>query len=280
MEKYFPMRFAHRGLCQHAPENTLGAFQAAVEYGCEGIELDVRLSKDGIPMVVHDKNLNRLSAGAQPGDICDLTAEEIQNTVIPYAGNLLPYDPPVPYSETLGSVAHYTEEELAKFRAEDKRVTKISTFAEIDEWYSTVKEDVTIEVELCSDGLVLPMYEIVRNSPNRERYIFFSGNRDTNEEIQALIKKHGKPEWLRLGANIRWLNEENLAFLADAQLWEVGLNDQHFTAEDVKFLAEKDIKVFSNLGDYPEWWTAINEYGVTAFKTNYAEAYTDWKDKQ
>ena len=279
MKKYTPMRFAHRGLCQHAPENTLGAFEAAVVYGCEGIELDVRLSKDGIPMVVHDKTLDRLSAGVQPGAICELTAAEIQAAPIPYAGNMLPYAPPVPYSESLGSVAVYTEEQVKGFREIDRRVTHIMTFAEFDRWFAGVKEDVTVEVELCSDGLVLPMYEIVKNSPNRERYIFFSGNRPTNEEIQALIKKHGKPEWLRVGANIRWLDEENTEFVKNADLYEVGLNDQHVTPEDVKFLADRGILVFSNLGDYPEWWTAINELGIAAFKTNYAEAYTDWKNK-
>ncbi len=277
MKKYTPMRFAHRGLCQHAPENTLGAFEAAVVYGCEGIELDVRLSKDGIPMVVHDKTLERLSAGVQPGAICDLTAAEIQAAPIPYAGNMLPYAPPVPYSESLGSVAVYTEEQVKEFREIDRRVTHIMTFAEFDRWFAGVKEDVTVEVELCSDGLLIPMYEIVKNSPNRERYIFFSGNRPTNEEIQALIKKHGKPEWLRIGANIRWLDEENTEFVKNADLYEVGLNDQHVDPEDVKFLADRGILVFSNLGDYPEWWTAINELGIAAFKTNYAEAYTDWK---
>ena len=153
------------------------------------------------------------------------------------------------------------------------------TFAEFDRWFAGVKEDVTVEVELCSDGLLMPMYEIVKNSPNRERYIFFSGNRPTNEEIQALIKKHGKPEWLRIGANIRWLDEENTEFVKNADLYEVGLNDQHVGPEDVKFLADRGILVFSNLGDYPEWWTAINELGIAAFKTNYAEAYTDWKNK-
>lgn len=277
MEKYHPMRFAHRGLCQHAPENTLGAFIAAVKYGCEGIELDVRLSKDGVPMVVHDKTLARLSAGVQPGAIAELTAKEIQDTVIPYAGNLLRPEPPVPYSENLGSVSVYTEEELAAFRVYDKRTTHINTFAEIDAWFATVKEDITIEVELCSDGLLMPMYEIVKNSPNRERYIFFSGNESTNVEIQELIRQYGKPSWLRLGANIRWLNEKTLAFIENAGLYEVGLNDLHFTADDVKMLGEKGIKVFSNLGDYPEWWQSINDFGVEAFKTNYAESYTEWK---
>ena len=200
MKQLKPMRFAHRGLCQCAPENTLGAFEAAVVYGCEGIELDVRLSKDGIPMVVHDKNLNRLSKGVQPGNICDLTAAEIQAAPIPYAGNLLPYAPPVPYSESLGSVAVYTPEQVEAFRETDRRVTHIMRFAEFDKWFAGVKQDVTVEVELCSDGLLMPLYEIVKTSPNRERYIFFSGNESTNTELQELVRKFTRICWTRRGS--------------------------------------------------------------------------------
>ncbi|MDQ3074517.1 MAG: hypothetical protein M3Q88_02735 [Pseudomonadota bacterium] len=52
--------FAHRGLHSKAvPENTLAAFHAAIEAGV-GIECDLRLSRDGFAMVVHDSNLSRL----------------------------------------------------------------------------------------------------------------------------------------------------------------------------------------------------------------------------
>ena len=275
-EKLFPMRFAHRGLVQHAPENTLGAFQAAVDFGCEGIELDVHLSKDGEPIVVHDGNLKRMTDGAVTACINEMTADELKKVDIPYAGHLLPYNPPVPYSETMGSIAHYSDEEIAKFRAEDKRITHLMTFEEFDKWFETVERDVIVEVEFCDNGLMKRMYEILSKSKNCSRYILFSGNRETNDEIQSTIREKGKPEGLRLGANIRWTTEENMEFVNGAELYEVGLNDQKFTADDVKMLADKGIKVFSNLGDYPEWWEEMTELGVTAFKTNYAEAYTDW----
>jgi glycerophosphoryl diester phosphodiesterase len=48
---------AHRGLHQHQPENTLAAFQAALDAGFEGIETDVRLSADGLPVIMHDRIL-------------------------------------------------------------------------------------------------------------------------------------------------------------------------------------------------------------------------------
>ena len=275
-EKLFPMRFAHRGLVQHAPENTLGAFQAAVDFGLEGIELDIHLSKDGEPVVVHDGNLSRLSDGKVTANICELTVEELQKVDLPYAGHLLPYNPPVPYSENLGSVAHYTDEEIAKFRAEDKRVAHIMTFEEFDRWFDSVGTDIIIEIEFCDQGLMPRMYEILSNSKNCSRYILFSGNDNTNREIWATFREKGMIEGLRLGANIRWTTEEKMELIEGANLYEVGLNDQKFTVEDVKMLKEKGIVVFSNLGDYPEWWEAMQENGVVAFKTNYAEAYTDW----
>lgn len=48
---------AHRGYHAECPENTLDAFAAALEHGCLGIETDVRLSADGLPVLLHDRVL-------------------------------------------------------------------------------------------------------------------------------------------------------------------------------------------------------------------------------
>lgn len=56
-----PLIIAHRGASAFAPENTLAAFKEAVEIGAEGIEFDVRLSKDNIPVVFHDADLKRIT---------------------------------------------------------------------------------------------------------------------------------------------------------------------------------------------------------------------------
>ena len=59
-----PVIFAHRGASAHAPENTLAAFELAQEQGADGIELDVKLSADGIPVVFHDPILDRTTNGS------------------------------------------------------------------------------------------------------------------------------------------------------------------------------------------------------------------------
>ena len=55
------IRLAHRGARAFAPENTLEAFVKAASLGCHGVELDVHLSKDCEPIVVHDDDLLRCS---------------------------------------------------------------------------------------------------------------------------------------------------------------------------------------------------------------------------
>ena len=70
--------YAHRGLHDNdkgLPENSLGAFQAAVD-NQYGIELDIQLSKDKIPMVFHDATLNRVCG--VDGKLSDYTCEELQ----------------------------------------------------------------------------------------------------------------------------------------------------------------------------------------------------------
>jgi len=67
---------AHRGLSARFPENTMPSFEAAVETGCDGIELDVQLSVDGQLVVIHDETLERTTNGS--GRVRDFTLEELR----------------------------------------------------------------------------------------------------------------------------------------------------------------------------------------------------------
>lgn len=54
--------FAHRGASGYAPENTLEAFALAVSQKADGIELDVQLTRDGVPVVIHDETIDRVTS--------------------------------------------------------------------------------------------------------------------------------------------------------------------------------------------------------------------------
>ncbi len=71
-----PLIIAHRGASALAPENTLAAFRRAIADGAEGIEFDVRLSKDGAVVVFHDATLQRLTN--RKNLVSSQTLEELQ----------------------------------------------------------------------------------------------------------------------------------------------------------------------------------------------------------
>ena len=71
-----PVIFAHRGASAYAPENTLAAFELAVEQNADAIELDVKLSADGHAVVIHDPTLDRTTGS--PGRVKDLPLAQLQ----------------------------------------------------------------------------------------------------------------------------------------------------------------------------------------------------------
>lgn len=68
--------FGHRGASGYAPENTLEAFRLSMEMGADGFELDVHLSRDGEPVVIHDETVDRTTNGTGP--VRDLTLAQLK----------------------------------------------------------------------------------------------------------------------------------------------------------------------------------------------------------
>ncbi len=71
---------AHRGYPVKYPENTITAFHAAIELGYSHLEIDVHLSKDGVPVIMHDKTVTRTTDGS--GLIKDHTLKELKELSI------------------------------------------------------------------------------------------------------------------------------------------------------------------------------------------------------
>lgn len=86
-ESHKPMVIAHRGGAQESTENTIGAFQRAVKIGADGIETDIRLTRDGVVVVYHDEYFGRvegLPERQRTRLISDLTYSEVTaQTLIP-----------------------------------------------------------------------------------------------------------------------------------------------------------------------------------------------------
>ena len=74
------LRIAHRGASAYAQENSAESFQKAAELGADMVEIDIRLTADGLPVVCHDESLTRLYGVS--ANIADLTFDQLQ-AVIP-----------------------------------------------------------------------------------------------------------------------------------------------------------------------------------------------------
>ncbi len=85
---------AHRGASAQAPENTMAAFELALRQGADALELDVRLSRDGVPIVLHDPTLDRTTKlrGAADG----YTAAELRPARVPTLAEVLGAFPRTP----------------------------------------------------------------------------------------------------------------------------------------------------------------------------------------
>jgi glycerophosphoryl diester phosphodiesterase len=98
---------AHRGASVEAPENTLPAFEAAVQRGADAFELDVRLTADGAPVVIHDDTLDRTTDRTglvRAHTLAELRAVDAGARFTPDRGRTYPYrggDTRIP---TLGEV--------------------------------------------------------------------------------------------------------------------------------------------------------------------------------
>jgi len=68
---------AHRGAAAYEPENTLAAFQKAIDLGADGVELDVHRSADGVLVVIHDSTVDRTTNGT--GSVSQLDLAQLKS---------------------------------------------------------------------------------------------------------------------------------------------------------------------------------------------------------
>ena len=110
--------YAHRGLHNETlPENSLGAFQNAVDNRI-GIELDIQLSKDNVPMVFHDASLKRVCD--IDAKLCEYTAEELGQI------KLLGTDYTIPTFETVLDLVDGRVPLLVEFKHGNSDLCKIA----------------------------------------------------------------------------------------------------------------------------------------------------------
>jgi glycerophosphoryl diester phosphodiesterase len=139
-----PIILAHRGDLAHAPENTLPAFEKAIQKGADGVELDAKLTADGHVIVFHDATVDRTTDGS--GKVSSFTLEAIRK---------------------LDAGAWFD----ATFTG-----TQVPLLEEV---FETVGRDKLINIELTNystprDGLASKVCELIKKHNNQDQIIFSS----------------------------------------------------------------------------------------------------------
>ena len=198
---------AHRGFSEIAPENTMIAFQKAIEIGADYFELDVHQTKDSVLVVIHDNTVNRTSSNHKTGKIIELYLDEIQKVRVGYSEK---FDKQFP-------------------------VEKIPTLKEA---LQLAKGKIKVCVELKADGIVNEVDKLIRELDMVEEVIIFSFNDKSLSEIKELNPKL-KTLLLRNYANLETLD---LVKQINADAIGVGY-DTHLNEEFVAEAHGKGIEV-------------------------------------
>ena len=135
------LRLAHRGDWRRAPENSLAAMRAALSNPrCDGLEFDVRLSSDGLPVVIHDETVARVQG--RPERVDAVIAAELGRLGIPTLADVLALVPPDAFLDVEFKVRPTSAalEVLLAGRGEDSERTVVSSFhPETLRWLATAR---------------------------------------------------------------------------------------------------------------------------------------------
>ena len=99
MNSYIDKLIAHRGYPQHFPENTLAGIKAAMYAGARYIEVDIQLTADGIPVIFHDRDLQRLCQHG--GRIHEYNWEQLSGLLVSNSFNEQAKSEPIPRLQQL-----------------------------------------------------------------------------------------------------------------------------------------------------------------------------------
>ena len=207
------LRIGHRGACGHAPENTLASMRRAMEIGVDGFEFDIQLSKDGIPVVIHDDTLERTTNGK--GLVADFTLAELQKLD---AGN----------SNFPGEIIPSLQDVISMV---DKRTS--------------------LFVELKAEQATKPVAEIINNAVNNlgwsyEQFFICSFNHQQIVESRALV-----PE-VRTCALLVGIPVSLAGIASEANAWSLSPAIHHVNQALVDDAHQRGLKVLAWTADKPE----------------------------
>ena len=238
----YPKILAHRGAGIFAPENTLAAMRHAFAHGYRGVEFDVMLSRDAVPVLMHDSAFGRTIAGA--GNVADHSAAELQGMD---AGSWMGpafADEPVP---TFEAVAQFCRAHTIWMNVEIKPAPGVDslTGAVVAE---TARRLFVSPQDAVADGAVVPLL--------------------SSFSVAALLAARSAAPDVPRAYLVDKLPEEWQSTCEAVAAFSVHLNQKHLTRDTVDCLRQAGYGVFCYTVNDPERGKRLLDWGVDGFCTD------------
>lgn len=244
-------RIAHRGASGEAPENTLPALTLAIEkYRVDLVEMDVRVSSDGVPVVLHDETLERTTNGT--GKVRERTLQELKS-----------YD----------AGFHFDPGLKGEFLSRGKGVT-IPTLEEVLNQFSSMP--FLIEIKDRDARSAKKVIEVVQRSPKREGTIVASFHHSVTQEIRkrrhhAIRSLFSEREvfftYLRFLAGLRDFTPPAHRMSLPVSRHRLRLDERNW----IHFLHRLGVRIYYWTVDDPEEMKRLMELGADGIMTNYPQ---------
>ena len=230
---------AHRGVSGSYPENTLSAFQAAIDIRAEMVELDISTSKDGIPVTVHDRTVDRTTDFE--GDVQSFSLEELKRMEVG---------------------AWFSEE----FRGEEFPTLKNS----LELMKDKIAVNIEIKTEAVSDetegGVVDKALQVVKDLDMTSSVIFSSFDYRVMEQLNVLDPKMAKALLYEASQSAELLPSELV------QKYKVDIFNcsyKQLSEEWINDLQKHKIPYFVYTVNEPELMRELIEKGVSGIFTDF-----------
>jgi glycerophosphoryl diester phosphodiesterase len=250
-----PLILGHRGASAVAPENTLAAFSLAIRDGADGIEFDVRLSRDRVPVVIHDATLKR--TGLTEGVIGELSARELQEVDVG--------------SWFSSKGVSYSDE-------------KLPTLTQVFDLFAAKSAWLYVEMKCYPDegtALAAEVVKLVRRAKMQERVVVESFDLPAIAEVKRIdgeIRTAAlfQPRLSKPISTIRRLKMIDVACRHEAN--EIALHHTLVTQRVVEKAKREGLEVVVWTVDDPEWIVRARDLGIKALIANNPAAMVQYRD--
>jgi glycerophosphoryl diester phosphodiesterase len=244
-----PLILGHRGSSAIAPENTMIAFKQSQSDGANGIEFDVRLASDGVPVVIHDATLKRTGGLVKRVDQC--SSEKLNRIDV---GSWFNHRFPIK-----------TKEEFSN--------ATVPTLKEVFDTFKTQNFLLYVEMK-CDKGenykaLASAVVQAVREAEINKQVVVESFELASLKELKRIAPEIRaaalfEPKFLRLVRTKRKLIEQAIAHRTD----EIALHYTLATRETVRMGKTRGLETVIWTTDNPAWVARAARYGIKAIITN------------